>query len=131
METFYVKRGRRYVPVLYGNEAFNNAMPAGTHLVVVQPGIESRIYNIQPDAAPLLAAAKLAEDTVLVKMREIATFRPEKSPLTPEQKEVWNHLLAVMGEDSCFFTYPSLKDIYDALIAELVRLTDENIPGAV
>lgn len=126
METFYVKQGKRYKPVLYGDETFNHAMPSGTHLVVVQPGLESRIYHIQPDAAPLLATAKLAEDKVLAKMREISALRPQATPITLEQKQAWDNLRAVMGDDLFYFTYSSLKEIYDTMVTELVRLSQAN-----
>ena len=37
-ETFYIKRGRRYVPVREYDAMLQNALPHGSYVTVVKPG---------------------------------------------------------------------------------------------
>lgn len=127
MTTFYRKHGRRYIPVAYGDPEFDRSFPAGAHLVVVQPGSESRIFNINPDAAPLLAALKLCEEDIMRVMVQASMARPDREPLTDKQMDAYNRFKAAMGDENlCLLRYPSLREIYDTLVEKLVKLSKDN-----
>lgn len=128
MTTFYRKEGRRYKPVLYSDAQLDRAFPEGTHLVVVKPGWESRIFNINPDAAPLLAALKLAEEDVMRVMLAATQARPDREPLNDRQMAAYERFKQAMGDDHlCLLRYPSLRDIYDTLVEKLLEISDGQV----
>ena len=59
---YYEKVGRKYVPVAEYDSDYLDAFPKGSTLVICHPGGQSRRYNIDPDYAALIAAARVAED---------------------------------------------------------------------
>jgi hypothetical protein len=86
--------------------------PAGFHLVHVAPGVTSTRYNVAPDAAPLLAAAKLARPTVISALLTALQPRPLQ-PLTAEQRR---------SLDGVTLLHRSPHDVYDEIVAALVRV---------
>lgn len=127
MTTFYRKHGRRYIPVAYGDPEFDRSFPAGAHLVVVQPGSESRIFNINPDAAPLLAALKLCEEDIMRVMVQASMARPDREPLTDRQMDAYHRFRTAMGDDRlCVLRYPSLREVYNELVEKLLALGSQH-----
>lgn len=115
---FYKKVGRRYEPVSeYDNEMLDS-FPKGYHLVSVYPGGASRRYNIDPAYAPMIAAARVAEDAISKSIMEAQELRlPHKQrqrPLTPEQREAWDNLVRVFGDDVRQLEWPSVREAAEA-----------------
>jgi len=109
---FYVKKGRRYVPHSTYDPMFCDAFPKGTHLVQSYPGGSSRRYNIDPAYAPMIAAGRVAEDAISEAIRKATDLRmkPRSTPLTPEQKAAWDHLVEVFGEEARYLEWPSARE---------------------
>ena len=113
-ETFYRKRGRRYVPVAEYDDTFCSSYPHGTHLVVCRPGQTLRRFNVQADYAPVLAALSTCRDELAdaVRMATDAKCRPCDGPIS---KEALAAFKAVAGSDHFMFTMGSAMDVVDAL----------------
>lgn len=125
MTTFYEKRGRRYVPV--SEERWWDSWPDGFHLVYSKPagGLAVR-FNINPDTAGLLAAAKLKEDALRKVLTEALAMRPRKSPITDKQRKAWEAFQKAMGNDRYIVEYAGVNVVIDAMIAELLVMEAEN-----
>lgn len=114
---FYEKRGRRYVPVSEYDSNLLDGFPKGNHLVMCYPGGTSRRFNIDPNYAALIAAGRVAEDAMTKAISEASEIRREENsetPLTPEQKAAWEHLVEVFGERARYLRWQSARDVADA-----------------
>lgn len=112
---FYEKVGRRYKPVYEYDQTLLDSFPKGAHLVLVYPGGSSRRYNINPNYAALIAAGRIFEDKVASVMLQAQELRLQQklreTPLTPEQRAAWDHLVEVFGPDARQLEWPSIREI--------------------
>ena len=113
---FYIKKGRRYIPHSSYSTEFCDSFPKGTHLVSVYPGGSSRRFNIEPAYAPMIAAGRVAEDAISEAIRKATDLRPKSAPITPEQKEAWDNLVRVFGEDARYLEWPSAREACEAAV---------------
>lgn len=118
---FYEKVGRKYVPVSEYDSNLLDALPKGTHIVMVYPGGQSTRYQINPAHAPMIAAGRVAEDAIsssIMKATEIRrqtrTNSEGKVPLTQEQQDAWNNLIRVFGDDARQLEWPSVRECAEA-----------------
>jgi len=121
---FYEKVGRKYVPVHEYDSDLLNALPKGTHLVMVYPGGQSTRYNIDPNYAAMIAAGRLAEDVISTAMSKAQELRPARGNITPEQRELFDKFLASMPEDDPqrnMMTHGSIRDCAEAGIKAMVE----------
>jgi hypothetical protein len=111
---FYEKVGRRYVPVMeYDNELID-AFPKGTHIVMSYPGGQSRRYNIDPNYAAMIAAGRVAEDAICSAMIKADEVQPSRKALTEAERDAWNNLIAVWGDEARSLRRPAIRDIAEA-----------------
>ena len=121
-KVFYEKVGRRYVPVAeYDNELLDS-FPRGNHLVMVYPGGSSRRFNVDPALAPMIAAARTAEDAMCSAMIKASELRPQRAPLTKEQHRAWKALARAFGDELCTLHGASVRDCVEAGVK---AMTDE------
>lgn len=118
-EIFYKKVGRRYVPVYEYDQQLMDAFPKGNHLVMCYVGGQSRVYNIDPNYAAMIAAARVARDPMHEAIHEAAKMRyaddsKQNKALTPEQADTWRKFEKAMGEEGSYIRYASVHDIADA-----------------
>lgn len=111
---YYEKRGRRYVPVMEHDYELHDALPKGNHLIMCYPGGRSTRYNIDPALAPMIAAARVAEDKMSEAVREASSMRPRRHPLTEKQQRAWNNLNRALGDDVYTLEIASARDIAEA-----------------
>lgn len=119
---FYEKIGRKYVPVAEYDSDYLDSFPKGNHLVMCYPGGASRVYNIDPAYAPMIAAGRIATDVIsdaLVKATEFRVHRQGQQPLTLEQKAAWDKLVEVFGDRARQLERPSAREIAQAGIAAM------------
>ena len=125
-KTYYEKVGRRYIAVSEYDDELLHSFSKGTHLVVCQPGVVNRHYNIDPDLAPLIAAGVYAKSAIVDAIVQASALRPSRKPITESQRAAWNNLAQSFGEDMYSLHGPSATDIAqagtDALIAEAEKL---------
>jgi hypothetical protein len=118
---FYKKVGRRYEPVSEYDSTLMDAFPQGSHLVICYPGGKSTRYNIDPNYAALIAAGRIAEDTISQAIVKASELRPKNKAITPEQKAAWENLIQVFGEDARYLEWPSARGAAE----EVVRVLQE------
>lgn len=111
---FYTKEGRKYVPVREYDSDLMNAFPKGSHVIICYPGGTSYRYNIDPAYAPMIAAGRVAEDVISNAVVKAGEMRPHKKPLTEEQRQAWEHLSKVFGDDRYYIEIPSAREIAEA-----------------
>lgn len=110
-EVLYQKVGRRYKP--WGMIYDLNGIPQGAHLVVVKPGSQSMLYNVDPDRAALLAAMREATEAMIDAMREASELKPQQAPITQEQRDLLDKLKAT-GFIASIWSRGSLRGMIDA-----------------
>jgi hypothetical protein len=120
---FYKKVGRRYQPVSEYDQELTDSFGKGTHMVQVYPGGSSRVYNVDPDYAALIAAGRVAEDAISRKIMEASALRvPEKhKPLTPGQLEAWKKLAEEFGEERYALEWCSYREAAEAGVKAMME----------
>jgi|DEB19_MinimDraft_3_1074340.scaffolds.fasta_scaffold14433_4 hypothetical protein len=127
-ETFYIKRGRRYVPVREYDAMLQNALPHGSYVTVVRPGASVQRWAVDPAYAPMIAAGIVAREAMSKVMLAASEVRlsGERKPMTQEQRDAWENLIAVFGPAARQLEHPSVMEVtqagVDAMIAEAERL---------
>lgn len=119
---FYEKVGRRYVPVSEYDSDLIDSFSKGTHLVMSYPGGQSRAYNIDPNYAALIAAGRVAQESMHRAINDAAKMKNDQWNnvcLNNEQFDAWNHFVEVMGERGRYVYYNSVHDIAEAGIKAL------------
>ena len=116
-EIFYKKVGRRYVPVYEYDQQLMDAFPKGNHVVMCYPGGQSRVYNVDPNYAALIAASRVARDPMHEAIHDAIKMHRdqyENQVLTNKQKQAWDKFVEAMGERARILHYRSVHDIADA-----------------
>lgn len=116
---YYKKQGKRYVPANVYSERFSRSMPVGSTLSVVRPNGTSRVFNIEPEFAPITAAALHARQEITDAILQAATARPATQVLSDEQREAWNNFIKVMGVRGRYIEYPSAMEVCDVVTQTL------------
>ena len=109
-EIYYVKKGRRYVPVSQYDDKLRDSLPYGSHLIVVKPGSRSVLCNIDPAFAPMIAAGRHARDAISSEILKASEARPHNKQLSKRGVELWEELKKVEN-DMFYVEYPSAYDI--------------------
>lgn len=101
MQTYYIKKGRKYIPV--AESVVWDSVPYGSHLVTVEQGCTSWKYNIEPNMADVEAAINIVEKEMIGKMLEqrIGNIKQQSYPVRLREKvkqafETWKNTI---GED--------------------------------
>lgn len=120
---FYEKIGRRYVPVKEYDNDFLDSFPKGNHLVSVYPGGSSRKFNIDPNYAALIAAARVAEDEISKALIQAGELRMKrgKVPLTQGQHKAWENLVKEFGDSAKQLEWPSAREVAEAGIKAMIK----------
>lgn len=125
---YYEKVGRKYVPVSEYDSDLIDSFSKGTHLVMTYPGGQSRMYNIDPNFAAMIAAGRYARDAMCTAIRQATDMHYDKEKncvLTPEQHAAWEHFVEVMGERGRYVHYNSVHDIAEAGVNALEKQAAE------
>lgn len=122
---YYVKEGRRYVPVSEYDSDLVDSFHKGTHLVMVYPGGSSRRYNIDPALAPMIAAGRYAEDAICTAMAKASELRPQRTPITLAQQRAWKKLAKEMGDELCTLHGASVRDCAEAGVQAMQAEADK------
>jgi hypothetical protein len=116
---FYEKVGRRYVPVQEYDDYLIDAFPKGAHLVMSYPGGTSRRYNVDPNYAAMIAAGRVAEDTMSRAIYKASEAQPKERPITERQRAAWAEMKAALGDEFFSLTLPAARDIAEAGVAAM------------
>jgi hypothetical protein len=107
---YYIKEGRKYVPVAEYDNDLLDSFPKGTHLVMCYPGGSSRRFNIDPNYAAMIAAGRLAEDAICKAIHKASEAKPKERPITERQRSAWNEMKAAFGDEFFNLNYGSIRD---------------------
>jgi hypothetical protein len=116
---FYEKVGRRYVPVQEYDDYLIDAFPKGAHLVMSYPGGTSRRYGVDPNYAAMIAAGRVAEDTMSRAIYQASEARPKERPITERQQAAWAEMKAAFGDEFFSLTLPAARDIAEKGVAAM------------
>jgi len=122
---FYVKKGRRYVPHSWYASEFCDSFTNGTHLVQVYPGGSSRRFNIDPNYAAMIAAGRVAEDTISKALMKASDLRPKRAPMTPKQIAAWDNLVKEFGEEARCLEWPSAREACEEAVKAMQAEADK------
>jgi len=127
-KVYYIKEGRKYVPVAEYDSDLLDSFTKGSHLVCVYPGGSSRRYNVDPNYAAMIAAGRVAEDAICEALVKSSELRPMKAPITEAQAKAWKNFAKEMGSDICALSYGSTRDHAEAAVKamqnEAMKLMD-------
>jgi ABC-type branched-subunit amino acid transport system substrate-binding protein len=124
-KVYYEKVGRKYVPVAEYDSDYLDAFPKGSTLVMCYPGGQSRRYNIDPDYAALIAAARVAEDAMIQAMSKASELKPKHTPITEGQRRAWKKLAREFGDELATLNGASSYDIAQAGLEALQQEADK------
>lgn len=114
----YKKVGRRYVEIGEYDCEMLDYVTNGATLIVKTKNCTSRYHGVDPDLAPMIAAAKYCEDAVSRKIMDATEIRlgykSRQTPLTPRQKKAWDNLVKEFGEDARQLEWPSAREAAEA-----------------
>jgi len=124
---YYEKKGRRYVPVAEYDNDLLDSFPRGAHLVMCYPGGSSRRFNIDPNYAALIAAARVAEDAISKHIMDVSALRiPEsRKPLTEEQRAAWEALSKTFGDERYALEWASYREAAEAGVSAMIDEADK------
>lgn len=111
---YYIKQGRRYVPVAEYDSDLMEAFPKGTHIVMCYPGGRSTRFGIDPAYAPMIAAGRYAEDAICQAIRDESEARPKQIPITERQRAAWQEMKAAFGDEFYSIEFASTRDLAEA-----------------
>jgi hypothetical protein len=111
---YYIKEGRKYVPVAEYDNELMDSFSKGTHLVMVYPGGTSRRFNIDPNYAAMIAAGRVAEDAICKAISKASELRPQRTLITPGQKKAWEKLAKELGNELATLNGLSIRDCAEA-----------------
>ncbi len=120
-ETYYKKRGRRYVPVAEYDSDLMDSFPKGTHLVQCYPGGQLRKFNIDPAYAPMIAAGRVAEDAICEALRKASDLRPSRAPLTDAEHQAWETLKQAFGDSTHALQWPAAREACDQAVKAMAQ----------
>jgi hypothetical protein len=131
-KVYYEKVGGRYKPVSEYDSDLIDSFGKGSHLVICYPGGQSRRYNIDPAYAPMIAAARVAEDAMIQAMSKASELKPTQTPITEGQRKAWKKLAQEFGTELCTLNGSSSYDITQAGLKALEQeaarlLTNESV----
>lgn len=121
---FYIKEGRKYVPVSEYDDELMMAFPKGTHIVMCYPGGQSTRYKIDPAFGPMIAAGRYAEDAICEAMYKESEARPKECPITERQRAAWEEMKAAFGDEFFSLTFKSTRDLAEAGITAMQKEAD-------
>lgn len=129
MTTLYRKEGRKYIPAHEYDDQVMDSYQRGTHIVVSVPGHKITRYNIDPEFAPLIAAGTFATDAISRVLVAASSLKHHKakSPLTPEQKQAWDRLIEVFGDEAKQLEWPSAREAAEAGVDALIQEANKKL----
>ena len=122
---YYIKEGRKYVPVSEYDSDLLDALPKGTHIIMSYPGGKSTRYNIEPNYAAMIAAGRVAEDAISKAVQLSSEMRPHREPITEKQRKAWENLAKAFDSDRYYVEIPSAREIAEAGVKAMQEEADK------
>lgn len=114
----YRKVGKKFIP---NNDPYAyDGLRNGFWLIHVKDGSTTIRQEIYPNNATLSAAALLMEDKLVDIIRKAGEARPNKTPLTEEEKKDWDKFIKKHGDSFNTLHYPSIQENAQKIIEVLL-----------
>jgi hypothetical protein len=123
-ETYYIKRGRKYIPISEYDSNICDSIKHGTHLVVNHLGCRMYTYDVEPDHAAIIAATRIFKEYLVKQLHHASEARPKignGTLFTERQKKAYDKLKEELNEHTYFFEFPTLNDIAEKAINDFVQ----------
>lgn len=127
---YYIKKGRRYMPVAEYDSDLLDSFPKGTHLVMCYPGGSSRRFNVDPALAPMIAAGRVAAAAMCSAISKASELKPERTPITPAQLAAWQQLREAFGSEITTLGGLSVHDCAEAGVQAMITEVDKLLSNA-
>lgn len=124
-KVYYEKVGRKYIPVAEYDSDYMDSFPRGNHLVMCYPGGTSRRFNIEPAYAPMIAAARVAEDVICREISKASEMRPQRTLITEGQKKAWDKLAEELGDELATLHGLCIRDCAEAGVKAMMEEADK------
>jgi len=111
---YYIKEGRRYIPVSEYDSDLMSSFPKGTHIIMCYPGGQSTRYGIDPAFAPMIAAGRYAEDVIRTAIHLQSEAKPKEYPITKRQRAAWKEMKEAFGDEFFSIQFSSIHDLAEA-----------------
>lgn len=121
-KTLYVKRGRRYVPVL--EHTTYDHLSEGHYLLTVKPGSKQLTLLLTPDEAPLKAALRHPIDVLAQLLVEASKGRPMREPITQKQRDAWDRFVKDY-KDVYSIMLPSAQEVAEKFLKAMLETPTE------
>lgn len=108
MTTLYEKINDEFIPV--AEHISSSSFPQGAHLVIVKPGVTSRVYNIEPETAATQAVIETYMSEISGIIYDAVQARP-RTPLTEQELNDYNELNEKTGGKLTVMTISSGRDV--------------------
>lgn len=108
---YYVKEGRKYVPISEYDSDLLDSFPKGCHIIMSYPGGKSTRYGIDPAYAPMIAAGRVAEDAICKAIHAASEAKPKEYPITERQRVAWEEMKAAFGDEFFSLEFASIRDL--------------------
>jgi hypothetical protein len=122
---YYIKEGRRYIPVSEYDSDLMSSFPKGTHIIMCYPGGQSTRYGIDPAFAPMIAAGRYAEDAIQTAIYKQSEATPKERPITKRQKAAWEEMKSAFGDEFYSIQFSSTHDLAEAGIKAMQEEADK------
>jgi hypothetical protein len=122
---YYIKQGRKYVPVSEYDSDLMDSFPKGCHIIMSYPGGKSIRYGIDPAYAPMIAAGRVAEDAISSAMYKESEARPKERPITERQRAAWEEMKAAFDDEFFSLTFSSCRDLAEAAVKAMQDEADK------
>ncbi len=122
---YYIKEGRKYIPVSEYDSNLMDSFPKGTHIVMCYPGGQSTRYSIDPAFAPLIAAGRYAEDAICTAIYNQSEATPKQRPITERQQAAWAEMKAAFGDEFYSIQFSSTHDLAEAGVKAMQAEADK------
>jgi len=118
-QRLYRKVGKKFVPVNdpYAYDGLRN----GFWLIQIKDGFTSIRQEIYPDKASIHAAAREMEDRLVDIIRKAGEARPNKTPLSTQEKKDWDAFIDKHGDSFNTLHYPSIQENAEKIIKVLLE----------
>jgi len=110
-----------FEPAAVWGDEFDRVYEQGATLVVVNGSWSSRVYNIRPDHAAVIASLKIFREKLTNSLANNMKLRPRQKSLTAEQHAAWQTLNELL--DDPVLEYPSIVEAVDTALEDFEDTT--------
>lgn len=118
-ETYYVKRGRKYVPVKYHDSEITESFPEGATLIIKKGNLRMYRYSVPMELASAAAVLEWLKEELTGAIVSSSAMVAPVEMLTPEHLAAWENFVKIAGPAGKRISYPSAAGVAITAIESL------------